>query len=156
MTTAHAHADHAHDDHHGHEHHVSSMFILVGVFAILLVMTAVTVLTAKFVDLGETGNFILAMAIATFKASLVCAFFMHLLHDRKFNTVVLFYCLLTLTLFILFTKIDLQSRRAIDPRRDGQINEPTMVEDHRKSHDDDHAPTAGEHAPATDSHDTGH
>ena len=154
MTTAHAHAHH--DSDHGHEHHVSSMFILVGVFVILLVMTAITVLTAKYVDLGKSGNFILAMAIATFKASLVCAFFMHLLHDRKFNSVVLFYCLLTLSLFILFTKIDLDSRRVIDPRRDGQINEPTMVEDHREHHEDDHAPTAGEHAPATDSHDTGH
>jgi len=154
MTTAAAHAHH--DSDHGHEHHVSSMFILVGVFLILLVMTAITVVTAKYVDLGETGNFILAMAIATFKASLVCAFFMHLLHDRKFNSVVLFYCILTLSLFILFTKIDLDSRSVIDPRRDGQIQAPTMVEDHREHHDDDHAPAAGEHAPATDSHDTGH
>ncbi len=126
----------AHHDDHGHEHHVSSMFILVGVFVILLFMTAFTVITAKYVDLGDTGNFILAMAIATFKASLVCAFFMHLLHDRKFNSVVLFYCLLTLSLFILFTKIDLDSRRVIDPRRDGAITDPTMVEDHR-AHDED-------------------
>lgn len=138
MTTAHA---HAHDDDHGHEHHVSSMFLLVSVFIVLLIMTAITVITAKFVDLGETGNFILAMAIATFKASLVCAFFMHLLHDRKFNTVVLFYCILTLSLFILFTKIDLDSRTVIDPRRDGAINEPTMVEEHRKK--DDHADDHG-------------
>ncbi len=134
MTTAHAHA-HAHDDH-GHEHHVSSMFVLVGVFIVLLIMTAITVITAKFVNLGETGNFILAMAIATFKATLVCAFFMHLLHDRKFNTVVLFYCILTLSLFILFTKIDLDSRTVIDPRRDGAINEPTMVEESRKNKDE--------------------
>jgi len=139
----------AHHDDHGHEHHVSSMFILVGVFAILLVMTALTVVTAKFVNLGETGNFILAMAIATFKATLVCAFFMHLLHDRKFNAVVLFYCILTLSLFILFTKIDLDSRRAIDPRRDGAISDPTLVEDHRV-HDDAHAEDAGA------SHDDGH
>lgn len=129
----------AHHDDHGHEHHVSSMFLLVTVFIILLIMTAITVITAKYVDLGETGNFILAMAIATFKASLVCAFFMHLLHDRKFNTVVLFYCILTLALFILFTKIDLDSRRAIDPRRDGFLSAPTMVEDHREDHGDGHA-----------------
>ena len=139
-------ATHAHDDH-GHEHHVSSMFILVSVFVILLIMTAITVYTAKFVDLGSMGNFILAMAIATFKATLVCAFFMHLLHDRKFNSVVVLYCLLTLTLFILFTKIDLDSHKVIDPRRDGLINAPTMVEDHYKAHDDhateEHADDAG-------------
>jgi len=127
MSTATAHAS---DHHDGHEHHVSSMFVLLGVFVVLLIMTVLTVYTAKFVDLGETGNFILAMAIASFKASLVCAFFMHLLHDSKFNAVVLLYCLLTLALFILFTKIDLDSRGAIDPRRVGPIEKPAMVEEH--------------------------
>jgi len=149
MSTATAHAS---DHHDGHEHHVSSMALLLGVFIILLIMTALTVYTAKYVDLGETGNFILALAIASFKASLVCAFFMHLLHDSKFNSVVLLYCILTLSLFILFTKIDLDSRGAIDPIRDGSIQQPGMVAEHydpdHGSHDDhsgDHGDDAADH-----------
>ena len=143
MSTAAAHHDSHGDGHHGH--HVSSLALLVSVFVILLIMTALTVYTAKYVDIGETGNFILAMAIATFKSTLVCAFFMHLLHDTKFNSVILLYCVITLFLFIFFTKIDLDSRSVVDPRRDGLISPPTVVEDAKKaaaergdSHGDDH------------------
>lgn len=139
-------ADEHSGDHHGH--HVSSMGLLLAVFITLLIMTALTVFTAKFVELGYTGNFILAMAIAAFKSSLVCAFFMHMLHDSKFNTVVLLYCLITLSLFIMFTKIDLDSRAVVDPRRHGHINPPTIVEDAKNAA---HEAEAGDgHADSTE------
>ncbi len=133
MTTAPAHAAEASDAHHGH--HVSSMRMLVTVFLILIGLTILTVYTAKFVDLGYWGNFILAMAIASSKALLVAAFFMHLLHDNKMNVVVLFYCILALGTFILFTAIDLESRATIDVRREGAINPPSMVEDARAAYE---------------------
>jgi cytochrome c oxidase subunit 4 len=127
-------AAHAHDEHHGH--HVSSMRMLVTVFLVLIGLTILTVYTAKFIDLGFWGNFILAMAIASSKALLVCAFFMHLLHDNKFNSVILFYCILTLGTFILFTAIDLESRAAIDIRREGAIQPPAMVEEARAAYEE--------------------
>ena len=148
MSTAHA---ASHDDHaENHAHHVSSLPMLLGVFVVLIIMTVLTVYTAKYVELGFTGNFILAMTIATFKASLVCAFFMHLIHDNKFNSVILFYCLITLGLFILFTAIDLESRAAVDPRRAGQLYEPDMVEKHfdaekAGAHGGSHSKDSGDH-----------
>ena len=45
------------------------------IFLTLLVMTALTT-AAAFVDLGPFGN-VVAMAIASFKATLVVLFFMH-------------------------------------------------------------------------------
>jgi len=127
-------AAHAHGDHEGH--HVTSMRMLVTVFLVLIGLTILTVYTAKFVDLGYWGNFILAMTIASSKALLVCAFFMHLLHDNKFNSVILFYCILTLGTFILFTAIDLESRAAIDLRRDGSIEPPSMVTDAKAAYEE--------------------
>ena len=52
------------------------------VFAALAVLTVVTV-GASFVDLGKTGNIAVALVIATCKASLVAAFFMHLVSERQ-------------------------------------------------------------------------
>jgi len=131
-------------------HHVSSMRLLVAVFVTLLIMTALTVYSAKFINLGYTGNFVLAMAIAAFKSSLVCAFFMHMLHDTKFNVVVLLYCLITLSLFIMFTKIDLDSRGVVDPRRHGFINQPTMVEKAKEAAHEAEAEAGAGHADDTE------
>src|SRR5690606_1118527 len=97
----HDHAAHdAHDDHDDHGHHVTSWQFLLAIFIALLALTAFTVYSAKGLDLGMTGNFVLAMFIATIKASLVAAFFMHLVHDKPFNSIVLFYGLLTVACFL--------------------------------------------------------
>jgi cytochrome c oxidase subunit 4 len=148
MTTAPAHAAEGHDDHHGH--HVSSMRLLVTIFLILIGLTVLTVYTAKFIDLGYWGNFILAMAIASSKAVLVAAFFMHLLHDNKMNAVVLFYCILALGTFILFTAIDLESRSAIDVRREGPIQPPPMVSDAKTAYEQEKGATGGDHGDTGD------
>ena len=73
--TEHQHPNDGHGDHHG-----PSMVVYYGVFAALLVLTVVTYLTAKM-DLGAL-NLPLALAIATTKAGLVVAFFMHLYYTR--------------------------------------------------------------------------
>jgi cytochrome c oxidase subunit 4 len=59
----------------------------------------VTVMVTK-VDLGGEGNFIVAMVIATIKAGLVMAYFMHLRWDKKFNVVVFLSSFLFVTLFL--------------------------------------------------------
>lgn len=127
---------HAHEDAdpvHLHTHHVTSWQLLTGILIALLVLTALTVVTAEYVHLPGSGNVILALFIAFVKASLVCAFFMHLLHDKKFNSVILFYCLLAIACFLMFTTIDLGSRRALDPMKDGLITPPTVAtEAHQK------------------------
>ena len=66
-------------DGHG-DHHGPSMAVYYGVFATLLVLTLVTYLTAK-INLGA-WNLPLALFIASTKAGLVVAFFMHLYYTR--------------------------------------------------------------------------
>jgi len=67
------------NDHQDVSKHVRS-YLIIG--AALLVGTVITVL-ASYVDLGHHHlNIGLALVIATFKASLVALFFMHLISER--------------------------------------------------------------------------
>jgi cytochrome c oxidase subunit 4 len=52
------------------------------VFAVLIILTFVTVLVAQ-VHLGHAGNIIVALVIAALKASLVGAYFMHLIDEKQ-------------------------------------------------------------------------
>jgi len=52
----------------------------------LLILTIITV-GASYIDFGQ-GNIVIALAIATVKATIVALFFMHLLHDKPVNAVV--------------------------------------------------------------------
>ena len=113
------------DDH--ASHHIASFRSLFTILIILLVLTTLTVYTAKFVNLGEFGNLILALLIACFKATLVCAIFMHLLYDKVLNTIVLVICISIVVCFLAFVMIDMNSRGALDPTRDGFIGPPPMA-----------------------------
>jgi cytochrome c oxidase subunit 4 len=79
--------------------HLTPVSLLVGVFAALIVFTIVTVLVTR-VDLGGEGNFVIAMIIATIKASLVMAYFMHLRWDKRLNLIVFLSSFLFVTLFL--------------------------------------------------------
>lgn len=87
---------HAHEENVGH---VVPIRLTVGVGLFLLVMTVITVFTAKFVDLGGF-NIWLALIIAFVKASAVCLYFMHLRWDSPFNGIVLIASFLFVILFI--------------------------------------------------------
>ncbi len=63
------------------EHKNEGTGAYVKVLVALLVLTLITVFTAKFLDLGVTGNTILALGIASLKAFLVATIFMHLKHE---------------------------------------------------------------------------
>jgi cytochrome c oxidase subunit 4 len=106
--------DAAHDD--GHHVHVTPLKHYFGVFGILLVLTVVTVWIAKF-DFGAANTFI-AMFVATVKASLVAAVFMHLLYDERLNSLAFVFGLLFVALFFIFTLTDVMTRGNIDPLRD--------------------------------------
>lgn len=113
---AHGHGDGAHGGHghgssahggHGDDHfaHTTPMWLLLGVLGALIVLTVLTVgVTA--VDLGSQGNFVVAMIIATIKAALVMAFFMHLVWDSKFNVVAFVSSFLFVLLFLSMSVLD--------------------------------------------------
>jgi cytochrome c oxidase subunit 4 len=104
-----SHASAATPPHHGHGHaagghHITSMPMLIGVFAALICLSIITVLVAS-IDFGEFNLFV-AMGIATVKATLVALFFMHLAYDRGFNTLAFFGSFLFVTLFVGITLMD--------------------------------------------------
>ena len=92
-----------HDDH--GIAHVMPINILLAVGGILLFLTAVTV-WVTYADLGRSGNLIVAMVIATIKASMVCAYFMHLRWDKPFNAFVFVTSVVFVGLFITITLMD--------------------------------------------------
>ncbi len=106
--TAHAVADHAHGDGHGHgEHdfaHPMPVKTLLAVFFALIILTALTVGQASL-HLGNLEVWI-CLAIATVKAALVMAYFMHMRHDKPFNVVVFLASFLFVALFLGFTLMD--------------------------------------------------
>lgn len=119
MSTHESH-DHAHDHNHGEEHeewavhaHISDVKFLVGIFAALIVLTVFTVAISR-VDLGA-ANTIVAVLVATVKASLVATFFMHLRHDKPFNALIFISAFVFLGVFLFFTLDDLSTRGRIDP-----------------------------------------
>jgi cytochrome c oxidase subunit 4 len=104
-----AHHGHEKHGHGGHEEHglahIASVKTLLGTWGILMVLTVVTVLATK-VDLGSSMNLVVAMVIATIKATLVALYFMHLRYDRLFHTVVFASGLLGLMLFAGVVMLD--------------------------------------------------
>ena len=110
---------HAHNDGHGHgelqmgHHHVSSSAMFFNVLVILLILTVVTV-GASRVDFGA-ANMLIAMLIASVKASLVILFFMHVKWDTAINKIVFLSSFLFLSLLFVFTLADQATRRIDHP-----------------------------------------
>ena len=106
---------HAHNDGHGHgelqmgHHHVSSSAMFLNVLLALLVLTIVTV-GASRIDFGP-ANMLIAMLIASVKASLVILFFMHVKWDTAINKIVFLSSFLFLSLLFIFTLADQATRR---------------------------------------------
>ena len=88
--------------------HVLPMRVLLATWGSLVVLTVVTVAVARLhtFDFGANINLIIAMVIATVKATLVCLFFMHMRYDKKFHAVVFVSAILLATLFVSFTLMD--------------------------------------------------
>lgn len=111
-------AEHGHGHDHGDEPHVLPISVYLGVWGALVVLTAITVGVSRL-DFGA-GNTVVAMIIATIKASLVGLYFMHLRYDKKFNAVVFLAGLLFVSIFFFPTLIDVTSRGDLDPVRNQQ------------------------------------
>ncbi len=91
-----------------HEHHIIPLSSYFKVFATLIALTVVTVAAAR-VDFGAF-NAVVAFAIATVKAVLVLAIFMHLKYDDKLNRVIIGAGVFFLILLYFFCIIDIVTR----------------------------------------------
>jgi len=74
----------------------------------LLFLTIITVAAASF-NFGS-ANVVIALAIATVKATLVALFFMHLVWDKPVNSIIAIAGFLFLGIFLMFDFIDVTSR----------------------------------------------
>lgn len=92
--------------------HVVSIKLYAGVFVALLVLTAVTA-GAAFVDLGGELNSIVALAIASIKATLVVLFFMHLRYSSRLTWVFAGVGLFWFLILVTFTISDVLTRDAL-------------------------------------------
>jgi cytochrome c oxidase subunit 4 len=92
--------------------HIATARFYIGIFAALVALTILTV-KVSYYDFGPL-NIIVAILIASTKATLVAAFFMHLRHDSLFNTITFIASFLFLALFILLTYDDLGQRAQLD------------------------------------------
>lgn len=118
-------ATHGHGDGDDFHPHVLPLSVYLKVFGALLVLTVVTVLAAR-VDLGE-WNVVIALAIATTKATLVAVIFMHLFWDAKFHSLILLSTVMFMAIFMSFTSFDLFHRGradAIEGQRPADISAP--------------------------------
>ena len=97
---------------HSHEEHGGPGVMLATLLA-LLFLTIVTV-GASYIDFGS-GNVVIALFIATVKATLVALFFMHLRWDKPINAVIAVAGFLFLGIFLMFDFIDFGTRNNLQP-----------------------------------------
>ena len=108
-----------------HAIHILPLRIYLMVGATLLALTFVTVYVSTF-DFGE-WNLIVAMIIASIKATLVLFFFMHLYYDNKVYFSVFIGAVLFLAVFIVFTMFDTQSRGWVNPIQESPIESKALI-----------------------------
>jgi cytochrome c oxidase subunit 4 len=88
--------------------HVSPKSVYYSIFGALMVLTAVTVFAA-YVNLGNF-NAPVALAIATFKATLVVLFFMHVKYSSQLTKLIVLTSLFFLVILIGETMMDYATR----------------------------------------------
>ena len=93
--------------------HHGSPTIYAAVLAALLLLTGLTV-SASYVNFGSTSvNVVIALVIASIKASLVALYFMHLRYDKPLNSLIFVGGLFFLGLLLMLTLIDVGSRDSV-------------------------------------------
>ena len=117
------------------------------VFGALLVLTGVTVAAWKWLHLSTPMTITVALLIATVKGSLVAAWFMHLIDEKK-----LIYSTLVVTVAFFFVLLLTPFITAGDPVAGTETPLPAHVES-EGHHGDDHG---DEHAEDTADDEAGH
>lgn len=90
------------------QEHISPVSLYLKVLAALFVLTGLTY-AVSYASLGP-ASLPVAMIVAAMKATLVSAFFMHLIYDDKFHMFIFASSLLFVAIFFTFTIFDLESR----------------------------------------------
>lgn len=90
-------------------HHLIPRKTLITVFLVLVGLTALTYITAEFIDLGVL-EVPLALAIAATKAGFVVAVFMGLRWDNRVNLLIFTVGVLFVLVFTVFTLFDTEFR----------------------------------------------
>jgi cytochrome c oxidase subunit 4 len=103
-----SHSQHAESHSHG-----GPKIYTANLFA-LLFLTIITVAAASF-NFGS-ANVVIALAIASVKATLVALFFMHLVWDKPINSIIAIAGFLFLGIFLMFDFLDVTSRDHLQPR----------------------------------------
>lgn len=118
----------SHATEHAHEHgpaHPARTYLLT--LIALLILTTLTVKAAGIHFSSGAVNVVIALTIATIKASLVALFFMHLKYDKPVNAVILVAGFLFLGLLLMFTFTDVESRPDLEPTNLKPQAVPVMV-----------------------------
>ena len=107
--------------------HILPLRVYLGVGSALLVLTAITV-GVSFLHFGG-WNLVVALLIASIKASLVALFFMHLKYDNKLYFFIFAFALLFLTILIVFTMFDTLERDRVYREKSSPINKSAIIYD---------------------------
>ena len=118
--------------------HEQTLFLLLAALLVATVMGAIADRVMGSASFGTFGNSaLIAMAIASVKASLVIAFFMHLKWDTAINKIVFLSSFLFLSLLFIFTLADQFTRRldhelhtTSSPVDNGWVQPPKRVGNH--------------------------
>lgn len=118
-----------------HSHHITPTRTLVAVFAGLVILTILTVVTSRM----ETGplHVPIAITIALFKAVLVVLFFMALKYDNRVNMLILSVGTLFVIVFLAFTLLDTMYRGDLPNTQSGTIMEQQRAEEALKAKEPD-------------------
>ncbi len=111
---------------HTNEPHILPLSLYLGIGAILIGLTVVTVYVS-FIHFGAF-NLLIAMLIATVKASLVAMYFMHLKYDNKLYMVFFLSALFFLATFIVITMFDTLRRGDIYEIKSGAIRDAVIYD----------------------------
>ncbi len=93
--------------------HVSPIKLYIGIFLTLMVLTAVTIMVA-YVNLGP-WNKVVALGIASFKATLVVLYFMHVKYASRMTKLIVVTGFFFLAILLGETMVDYSSRTWVNP-----------------------------------------
>ena len=108
-------------EHSEHSEHIVSPVIYVAIFAALLVGTGLTV-WAAFRNFGQF-NIVIALAIASVKATLVVLYFMHARYSPRRTQLVIISAIFWLAIMLSLTLSDYQTRQ----QRQSHLDSPAAV-----------------------------
>lgn len=103
--------------------HITPVKAYWAIFGALIFFTLLTV-GVSYIHLGPL-NLVVAIAIATVKATLVVLYFMHMKYETKFNVLVFLSALLFMGIFLAYTMNDTEHRASVDAVNGGRVDPRT-------------------------------